>query len=706
MFQPIELHAHNACQHRDVTLPFHPGITVVNGKNGSGKSNLTHVLLYFVLTGETPPKSGVTKKELVNWMSKSGYVTLLFLYNKQQYKITRNLHNSTVEVVTVGVEDSDGKPVKKKQAEANAFMEEVIGMPAQAFYKTCFAPQQKLTQVVQMTHGERMTYFQQLFGTEKAEKLRGLIKSYQDTLPNYPDRTEQVADCNTRITTLMDNMGGISTQLADRKQRLDGYNKTAPEWNQIMALPTEATRNQNIANCQTALNTVAHDKAAFAGTPVTEPVAVAAPDPQGQVMAQRLAQLNQLAEQQKVAQSTVQQWEQAEVPLPGDAPAQGATPTDEGVAKMTATLATMGALYKLAKEGVCPTCQREHTLDVPPAQVIAEYDAFSKEVIDARQVHRQACIDVDNVYRQALNVWQTTNNARTSWESSLKAAWDSLNGINASLETYADARAFDKPAWEASVTAYNAYAAKLTEYQTYLTTAQAFVDREAHAQAALTQANAAAYVENAVFTQGQTFRAEHQQVQQEVSTLEANWAAANAELQAEQKRQVEYMVEQEKRSQVINTVEKFEAARTLLHKDNLQRLVMAKALGSLNMIMDEYLGHFGKDYTAWIDETFDFRASKPDNSDFRAGLLSGGEKMALCMAYMLAIAEVKGSNIPIMVLDEPTDGLDAEAMNGLIEVLKIARSYAEKGLYILIPSHAPEMEAAKSQVISMEDISS
>jgi len=80
--------------------------------------------------------------------------------------------------------------------------------------------------------------------------------------------------------------------------------------------------------------------------------------------------------------------------------------------------------------------------------------------------------------------------------------------------------------------------------------------------------------------------------------------------------------------------------------------------------------------------------------------------MALCMAYMLAIAEVKGSNVPIMVLDEPTDGLDSEAMNGLIEVLKIARGYAEKGLYILIPSHAPEMEAAKSQVISMEDISS
>jgi exonuclease SbcC len=124
----------------------------------------------------------------------------------------------------------------------------------------------------------------------------------------------------------------------------------------------------------------------------------------------------------------------------------------------------------------------------------------------------------------------------------------------------------------------------------------------------------------------------------------------------------------------------------------------------LNAIIDAYLTHFGKDYTAWIDADFEFRASKPTNPDFRAGLLSGGEQMALAMAYRLAIAEVKGSNLPLIVLDEPTEGLDNEALRGLIEVLKIARTYAEKGLYIIIPTHSPEMEAAKSQVIDMEEL--
>jgi DNA repair exonuclease SbcCD ATPase subunit len=215
----------------------------------------------------------------------------------------------------------------------------------------------------------------------------------------------------------------------------------------------------------------------------------------------------------------------------------------------------------------------------------------------------------------------------------------------------------------------------------------------------------APYSRDADIQVAKNFETQFSEVRATLSNLQSSLASTQSEKTSAESLRKGYLTEQENRSKVIQTIEKFEKARKLLHKDNLQKQVMSKALGTLNMVMDEYLGHFGKDYSAWIDGDFDFRASKPDNSDFRAGLLSGGEQMALSMAYMLAIAEVKGSNIPLMVLDEPTDGLDNEAIHGLIEVLKIARSYAEKGLYILIPSHAPEMEAAKSQVLNMEEMS-
>jgi DNA repair exonuclease SbcCD ATPase subunit len=683
MFKPISLQAKNACQHRDITLPFTAGITVVNGKNGSGKSNMTHVLLYFAITGETPPKSGCTKKELLNWMSKSGHTCMTFSYNDTVYSVTRYLHNSKVKL-----ESADGT-VKKEQAEANAFMDEVIGMPAQAFYKTCFAPQQKLTQIIKMTHGDRMTYFQQLFGTEKAEKVRGLIKTYQDILPNYPDRTYQVQECEETIVRLDKSLAEVSVQVAAYVNSLAEHDAAAPAMDKILALPSFFTYAGNVTAAE---NTLANDtlllQQAQAANNLEAPVFTGtAPDPTGAFKENR--QIRLIANKRYRA-TLVHNMEQRVEPSDVEE-VLDRTILDE----IKVQLAGKAALCKLAREGTCPTCSRPHTLEVPAEQVIAEYDALAQRIQSEEAAYSKALYE-QQVKTAALAQWR----AEVAGDEKKLAEYD----VAIAEDDIPDIVNFDAGVWKQQSMAKVEYEDSMRIYNQGMQKIQASTDAVTASTANLEHAKTAPYSSDEAVAQANVFRTQHNTVRSTLSNLKANQASMSAEKDGVLARMAEYAEEQEKRARVIGTIEKFEKARLLLHKNNLQRQVMVKALGSLNMVIDEYLGHFGKDYTAWIDEAFDFRASKPDNNDFRAGLLSGGEQMALCMAYMLAIAEVKGSNIPIMVLDEPTDGLDTEAMNGLIEVLKIARGYAEKGLYVIIPSHAPEMEAAKSQMINMETL--
>jgi DNA repair exonuclease SbcCD ATPase subunit len=668
-------------------MDFTTGITIVNGKNGSGKSNFTHVLLFFALTGETPPRSG-TKKELLNWMSKSGHTKLSFRYHERTYELVRNINNSSVAIRST----DEGPAVDLKQADANSFMIEVIGMPVQAFYKTCFAPQQRLTQVIKMTHGERMTYFQQLFGTEKAEKLRGLIKTYQDKLPNYPDRTAALVALGEDITRLDASEAQIRVSWESYSSSVLAHEKAALEMRKILSLPSESEHGTSVDAARRAVINATDVKTQYEMAHSIEQPAeptCGEPDPEGAVKLQQKKYLLDTEE-------NLRKLEQDLSSRPAPAADPGDRPTMDAVVEANRLVTELLPLKRLAEQGVCPTCARPHTLDRPTEDILKEYEVAQTNASDAQRV-----------YEDAVRQWDACVAEINRYNSQWSGLEQQISSLKASALQFDQpgVRDFDESIFNSRTLEWQSYRNAVTAYNTHLSSLNTYVQDIARLEGVLSAASVAPYSRDADIQVAKNFETQFSEVRATLSNLQSSLASTQSEKTSAESLRKGYLTEQENRSKVIQTIEKFEKARKLLHKDNLQKQVMSKALGTLNMVMDEYLGHFGKDYSAWIDGDFDFRASKPDNSDFRAGLLSGGEQMALSMAYMLAIAEVKGSNIPLMVLDEPTDGLDNEAIHGLIEVLKIARSYAEKGLYILIPSHAPEMEAAKSQVLSMEEMS-
>ena len=60
-----ELYANNLCSLLDFTIPFHEGITVISGKNGSGQSSIIAAIQY-TLFGRAGKK---TKSDLQSWLT-------------------------------------------------------------------------------------------------------------------------------------------------------------------------------------------------------------------------------------------------------------------------------------------------------------------------------------------------------------------------------------------------------------------------------------------------------------------------------------------------------------------------------------------------------------------------------------------------------------------------------------------------------------
>jgi ABC-type transport system involved in cytochrome bd biosynthesis fused ATPase/permease subunit len=65
----------------------------------------------------------------------------------------------------------------------------------------------------------------------------------------------------------------------------------------------------------------------------------------------------------------------------------------------------------------------------------------------------------------------------------------------------------------------------------------------------------------------------------------------------------------------------------------------------------------------------------------------------------IALARVVLAPAPVVLLDEPTAGLDAA---GEAEMIALIRGFAEAGSVVLVVAHRPALIAAADQVVQLE----
>ena len=131
---------------------------------------------------------------------------------------------------------------------------------------------------------------------------------------------------------------------------------------------------------------------------------------------------------------------------------------------------------------------------------------------------------------------------------------------------------------------------------------------------------------------------------------------------------------------------------------------MGRMVKGFNALLDFYLSKFSVPYQACLTEDFDLLVNVRDQGWVNARRLSGGQKVALVVAFRFALSELFASKVPLLVFDEPTAWLDDKHISYMVDVLQMAKSFINKGVYVLLVTHETALLPAMTRTVMIGDV--
>jgi DNA repair exonuclease SbcCD ATPase subunit len=675
--KPIWLKLENVFQHKNKEHHFRTGITGVMGRNGSGKSNFLEAL-HFAQTGNTGP--GLQKGDLLSWGATAGQTVFEFEHNGNTYTLTRRLHTAYIKL------EGDNMEKPLKASEANAFMEDVLGMSFKAFYETCWTPQGTLTSILTMSHAARVAFFQRLAQTRDAETIRGIIQENGiNKLPAYPDRTEQIEEFMKEVNALGEQITGLETESQNVELLFHEFTQELVPTQKILALPTEASHQEKVGLAEellikdrTALK-AAQDAQGITEVPRADPPSTA------------MEALKTASERRVVLLQKKQDLEKANADLQATMPVavEDPDPIRLELEEDNKKIGEKVPEASLAKNKTCPTCQRPFEFEGGEAareKVLKEYGDLLAAYNVKHAAYTQKKADFDRWQRNT----QTVQNSIT------------VNGrlmapIDDELALVQDV-VFDPTEYNTQLQAYQAYMKYLRDKEGNEAFLKGLQDAVSTSEGVLSRAQSEEFATVAIRQAADEFMSNYSELQERRQTAATNASAAVARKQTLEEQLHQQEQEQVSRQEVTHLRNLFVRAREKLHRDQLPSLVMQKVLHGLNALLDQYLNVFDVNFSSYINEEFDFMCSFAAKSDVPARSLSGGQKVSLSLAFKFAVSDLLGSSVPFLVLDEPTVWLDDTNKPRLAEVLTKARSVTEKTGYAFVATHEHLLIPAFSRV--------
>jgi DNA repair exonuclease SbcCD ATPase subunit len=363
-------------------------------------------------------------------------------------------------------------------------------------------------------------------------------------------------------------------------------------------------------------------------------------------------------------------------------------PDDSTILAIKNMLIDKKPLYQMAKSKICPTCNREFSFTTPPDDVIKVYEDTAAALVPLETAYN-ADLRKFNDYERRLAIY--TNQKETLERK--------VANLSTKLQTFTDdVKDFDIVAYDQSVNSVRELTAKLNEYHTKLNQIQKDIQNHQHmhdtlmSQCVITDAQRHVYkTELALLTE----------LNNNCTTLDLQLAGLSATIKTNQENLLRLQDNQQRYQKIKGVRTQLEKAREILHRDALPRVVMSRILGSLNACLEFYLTKFNSGIVAKITDDFDILASVNGGPLTHARRLSGGQKVAVVVSFRFALSEVFARSIPLLVLDEPTAWLDTKRKESMVDVLKLAKAFVEKGVYVFIMTHDPVLEPAMSRIIEV-----
>ncbi len=181
----------NYAQHHELDVEFTGHLISVIGRNGSGKSNFIGAI-QFALTGEQPP---FNKSDLLSWKQQAGWVKLWFEHHGKECLVQRRIESAGC-TLKIGDEEFTGA---KKVSEA---MRDVLGLDPDILKQSVFVRQTQVESCLFTDPRERELNFQRLLGMGDAAKISkqlgdlitgyGQPESFEESIAEHVEKVEEI----------------------------------------------------------------------------------------------------------------------------------------------------------------------------------------------------------------------------------------------------------------------------------------------------------------------------------------------------------------------------------------------------------------------------------------------------------------------------------------------------------------------------------
>ena len=664
------LELHNVGAYGSGTIEIGPGMNVLLGSNGAGKSTVVNAF-YFALTGESLESTNI--QNLIRWGFADMYVTLA----TEDWCVKRTATKKGVKHTL-----HHGDTILAKKDEVNNFIMKWYGMDdISAFRAVFFAEQFRSIDVINDTNASRSAMLLDVFGFRKFEKIRAVVQSVLNgmTVMNVSDDLLETlkTTCEARETDVL-----VAQADADQTYMnvLPADDAAALEKAVARGLTADAVKDAQMqyAYIDARLSRIDEELKALSS-------ASAAADHES---ARKRGMYDQFAEEQKEIRERMKKMRAEKLPKPEKVRKLLDTLTAQRQ-ELDMKLTGLKERKTLSKDGLCPLTH---------GAMCADLKALTNpEVIDA---------DIKGLTNQRKDLNEDIENLRKMFDDSsdfyrtyrdLTARCDELAGKLDELSVYAS---FDLDAYHASVSA----AGNLEKQLQPLYHEQSELKSKKNDLEAILSAigDVRIFSNGEELNEARTRLESHKKAVVLYDERLRIVAKAKLDLTEAQNAYAQALEDRKQAEAVMKKRSLLQAVRETLHRDAVPRILLDDIREELNSQLSHFTQLFEFPYDVVWGEDGSMQFDSVTGGYVDASRLSGGQKYVLSLIYRCVLAEMLNATFPVLVLDEPTTGLDVQNRELLVNMLRnVSAILSQRGMSLLIPTHDKLLTASADNVISI-----
>ena len=664
------LELHNVGAYGSGTIEIGPGMNVLLGSNGAGKSTIVNAF-YFALTGESLESTNI--QNLIRW----GFADMYVMLATEDWCVKRTATKKGVKHAL-----HHGDTVLAKKDEVNNFIMKRYGMDdVSAFRAVFFAEQFRSIDVVDDTNASRSAMLLDVFGFGKFEKIRAVVQSVLNgmTVMNVSDDLLErlKTTCEARETDVI-----VAQADADRTYMdvLPAEDAEALEKSVAKGLTADSVKDARMqyAYIDARLSGIEEELKALSSASV-------AADHES---ARNRGMYDQFAAERKEIRERMKKMRAEKLPKP-EKVRKLLDALMEQRQELDMKLTGLKERKTLSKDGLCPLTHGAMCADLKALTNPEVVDADIKGLTQRKKDLNKDIDELRKMFDDGSDFYRTYRD--------LTNKCDELTGKLDELSVYAS---FDLDAYHAAVNA----AGNLDKQLQPLYHEQSELESKKNDLEAILSAIG----DVRIFSNGEDLNEARTRLQSHKKAVvlydERLRIAAKAKLDLTEAQNA-YAQALEDRKQAEAVMKKrslLQAVRETLHRDAVPRILLDDVRDELNSQLSHFTQLFEFPYDVVWGEDGSMRFDSVTGGYVDASRLSGGQKYVLSLIYRCVLAAMLNATFPVLVLDEPTTGLDVQNRELLVNMLRnVSAILSQRGMSLLIPTHDKLLTASADNVISI-----